>query len=181
VLQKTDPASIDAVKAALEQNLVTAGVRPANISSKGESRYGFDQHMVMIYVFLIVMACMLGGVGGLGLMTTMSLNVLERRRELGVMRAIGATPAALSLILVAEGCAIGVLSWSMAAIAAWPVSRGVGNLLVTKMFKSGLDFTFDGRGVVIWLALSVVLGAVASVFPAWQASRRPLREALGYE
>jgi putative ABC transport system permease protein len=181
VLQKTDPASIDAVKASLEQNLVAAGMRPANISSKGESRFGFDQHMVMIYVFLIVMACMLAGVGGLGLMTTMSLNVLERRREMGVMRAIGATPAALSLILVAEGCLIGVLSWAMAAVAAWPVSRGVGDLLLTVMFKTSLDFTFDGRGVVIWLALSIVLGAVASIVPAWQASRQPLREALGYE
>ena len=64
--------------------------------------------MLMIYVFLIVMSVILGGVGGLGLMTTMSLNVLERRREMGVLRAIGASPRAVWLIVVAEGVVIGV-------------------------------------------------------------------------
>ena len=65
--------------------------------------------MLMIYVFLIVMSGVLAGVGGLGLMTTMSLNVLERRREMGVLRAIGATPAAVWAIVVAEGAVIGAL------------------------------------------------------------------------
>ena len=43
--------------------------------------------MVMIYIFLIVMSGILAA-GGLGLMTTMNLNVLERRREMGVLRRL---------------------------------------------------------------------------------------------
>ena len=67
--------------------------------------------MAMIYWFLIVMSGILAGVGGLGLMTTMSLNVLERRREMGVLRAIGATPAMVWRLVVAEGAFVALLSW----------------------------------------------------------------------
>jgi len=111
----------------------------------------------------------------------MSLNVLERRREMGVMRAIGATPRAILLMLVAEGSIVGFASWAIAALAAWPLGKGLGNFLMTKMFKSGLDFTFELRGLAVWLAVSLILGAIASFVPAWDATRHPVREALSYE
>ncbi|MEA2235907.1 MAG: putative transport system permease protein [Thermoanaerobaculia bacterium] len=181
VLDKTDPASIDRVKSLLEDNLGRAGIKAVSMTSKGDNRFGFDQHMLMIYVALIIMSGMIGGVGGLGLMTTMSLNVLERRREMGVMRAIGATPRAIWLMLVAEGGIVGFVSWAVAALAAWPLGKGLGDFLVAKLFKSGLDFTFEIRGLVIWLVISLVLGAIASFIPAWDSTRHPVREALSYE
>jgi putative ABC transport system permease protein len=79
-------------------------------------------------------------------MTTMSLNVLERRREMGVMRALGATPRIVWLMIVAEGVVIGVLSWTIAALLAWPSARRSG-FLVQMMFHSGLDFTFRAVGL----------------------------------
>ena len=135
----------------------------------------------MIYVFLIVMSAIIGCVGGLGLMTTMSLNVLERRREMGVLRAIGATPRVVWLMVIAEGLVTGVLAWAIAAVLAWPVSKLVGDSLVVMLFHSGWDFRFEALGLVIWLLVSVVLGAVASFVPAWRASRATVREALAYE
>jgi putative ABC transport system permease protein len=137
--------------------------------------------MLMIYIFLIVMSCILAGVGGLGLMTTMSMNVLERRREMGVLRAIGASPKIVWLIVVAEGAVIGLLSWALAALAAWPVSKAIGNLMVRLAFKSGLDFFFELRGLLIWLAVSIGLCVIASFVPAWHASRGSVRDAIGYE
>ena len=145
------------------------------------SRFAYDEHMLMIYVFLIVMSVIIGGVGGLGLMTTMSLNVLERRREMGVMRAIGATPKTIWLMIVAEAIVIGLMSWAIAAILAWPVSKALGDLLVRAMFRSGLDFTFEPLGLLIWIVVSISLSAVASFLPAWKASRVTVREALAYE
>jgi putative ABC transport system permease protein len=137
--------------------------------------------MLMIYVFLIVMSAILAGVGGLGLMTTMSLNVLERRREMGVLRAIGATPKAVWLIVVTEGMVIGVLSWAIAALLAWPVGRAVGDIVVLHLFRTALNFVFLPSGLLVWLAVSLTLSALASFLPAWHASRRPIREAIGYE
>jgi putative ABC transport system permease protein len=181
VLEKTDAASIESVRAGLDRNLELEGVRALSSSSKAESRFGFDQHMLMIYVFLIIVSSVLAGVGGLGLMTTMSLNVLERRREMGVMRAIGASPSVVWLMIVAEGGLMGVMSWTLAVLAAWPVSKLLGDVLVTAMFRTGLDFSFEARGIFIWLGVSVVLGGVASFLPAWRASRLSVREALAYE
>jgi putative ABC transport system permease protein len=180
-LDKTDPDSINSVKSNLDRNFENEGVRARGSMSKADTRFSFDQHMLMIYVFLIVMSSIIGGVGGLGLMTTMSLNVLERRREMGVLRAIGATSWAVWLIVVVEGLIIGVLSWVIAALAAWPVSKAIGDLLVGMLFRSGLDFTFEPLGLLIWLVISIVLSAAASFLPAWQASRSTVHEALAYE
>ena len=180
-LADTDPDSIAKFKANLDRNLEQQGVRARGSSSKSESRFAFDQHMLMIYVFLIVMSAIIGGVGGLGLMTTMSLNVFERRREMGVMRALGATPKIVWLMIVAEGVVIGLLSWTIAVLFAWPVSKVLGDLLVRVMFRSGLDFTFEPLGVLIWMLVSISLSAAASFFPAWKASRVTVREALAYE
>src|SRR6185436_17361763 len=161
-LDNDDPDSISALKADLDRNLEQQGVRARASSTKSESRFGFDQHMLMIYVFLIVTSAIVGGVGGLGLMTTMSLNVLERRREMGVMRALGATPRVIWLMIVAEGIVIGLLSWAIAALLAWPISKAIGDFLVQVMFRSGLDFTFEPVGLVIWLLVSIGLSALAS-------------------
>jgi putative ABC transport system permease protein len=180
-LEKTDADSINQLKASLDRNLEEQSVRALSSASKADQRYSYDQHMVMIYIFLIVMSGILAGVGGLGLMTTMSLNVLERRREMGVLRAIGARPAVVWLIVITEGLVIGVLSWALATLAAWPISKAIGDLLLNLMLKVGLDFLFEPSGPLIWLGISICLGMIASFLPAWQASRRPVREAIGYE
>ena len=180
-LDQTNEDSVEAVRAALDRNLEQQGMRARSSSTTTETRFVFDQHMLMIYVFFIVMAAIVGTVGGLGLMTTMSLNVLERRREMGVLRAIGATPRIVWLMVIAEGLVIGVLSWVIAAVLAWPVSKIVGDTFVRALFRGGLDFSFEALGLAIWLMISVVLSAAASFVPAWRASRVTVREALAYE
>ncbi len=180
-LARTDSAAVRRVEAVLERELEREGVRAHGSRSEADSRFGFDQHMVMIYVALLVMSAIIVGVGGLGLATTMSLNVLERRREMGVLRAIGATPRAVWVIVAAEGAVVGLLSGLVAALAAWPASKAIGDWLVGLMFNSGLDFRFEPRGLLIWLAASILLGTAASFLPAWHASRGSVREALAYE
>jgi putative ABC transport system permease protein len=100
---------------------------------------------------------------------------------MGVLRAIGASPSMVWLIVAAEGVMIGLLSWALAAILAWPLSKALGDLMVGLMFKSGMNFSFEPAGLLIWLAVSIGLGAVASFLPAWRASLLPVREAIEYE
>ncbi len=180
-LDRSDPESIDRFREALDPNLESQGIRPLSVTSNAESRFGFDQHMLMIYIFLIVMSVIIGGVGGLGLMTTMSLNVLERRREMGVLRAIGASPRVVWSIVAAEGLVIGLMSFVLAAALAAPTSAALGNFVSAVMFNSELSFAFDLDGRALWFAASLGLSAAASFLPAWHASRSPVREALGFE
>ena len=181
VLDKTDSVSINSVKDNLERSLKQEGVRILGSTSQADFRFAVDQHMLMIYVVLVVISGIIMAVGGLGLATTMSLNVMERRREMGVIRAIGARSSTVWLIIVTEGVVVGVLSWALAALAAWPVSKFVGDALVRLMFNSTLNFLFQLQGLFIWLAVSVCLSAVASFLPAWSASKITVREALTYE
>jgi len=180
-LDRSDAASIDRFREVLDPSLEAEGIRALSTTSTAESRYGFDQHMLMVYIFLVVISVIIGGVGGLGLMTTMSLNVLERRREMGVLRAIGASSRSVWLIVVTEALAIGVMSFLIAAVIAGPVSRLLGDFVARAMFRSGLNFLFDPSGLAIWFVVSLILSALASFIPAWNASRAPVREALGFE
>ena len=180
-LDRSDSESIDRFREALDPSLEAEGIRALSTTSTAESRYGFDQHMLMVYIFLVVMSVIIGGVGGLGLMTTMSLNVLERRREMGVLRAIGASSRSVWLIVVTEALAIGVMSFLIAAVIAGPLSRLLGDFVARAMFRSGLNFLFDPNGPAIWFVVSLILSALASFLPAWNASRAPVREALGFE
>jgi putative ABC transport system permease protein len=165
-LDDATPAAMPAAKERLDASLDAEGIRALASNSRYDGRRGFDEHMLMIYVFLLVMALILGAVGGLGLATTMSLNVLERRREMGVLRAIGASPGLVLRMVLLEGAAVGLMSGILAAILAWPVSQGIGDLLVTLMFRTRLDFVFEPLGLLSWLAISIVLGVVASAVPA---------------
>ena len=145
------------------------------------SRYSLDQHMLMIYVFLLIVAGMLAAVGGLGLVTATSLNVLDRRRELGVLRAIGATPATVAGIVAIEAVAIAVLSAAIAEVSAWGVTTALGRLFAVAIFRGRFDLAFPAVGPAAWLAIAVVLSISASLIPALGASRRSVREAVTYE
>jgi putative ABC transport system permease protein len=97
------------------------------------------------------------------------------------LRAIGATPAIIGLMVLLEGCTMAALAWALAVAGALPVSRALGNLLTGALFHGRLDFHVEAAGLLIWLAASLLLAALASALPAWQASRCTVREALGYE
>ncbi len=135
----------------------------------------------VIVVLLLIMAVLLAVIGGLGLMGTMSINVLERTREIGVMRAIGASNASVRQVFIVEGVIIGLLSWAVGAILAYPISKLLSDAVGIQFLSVPLDYTFSIGGVVIWLVVVIVLSALASFLPAWNASRLTVREVLAYE
>jgi hypothetical protein len=150
-----------------------------------DDRYAFDQHMLMIYVFLIIVGVVLAAVGTLGLTTTTSLNIVDRRRELGVLRAIGATPAMVGGIVVLEALSVAVLAWMLGVMLAWPITAGLGRLMSELMalvkMRGGLIVSLSPIGIATWFGLSTTIAIVSSLVPAISASRRSIREAISYE
>jgi putative ABC transport system permease protein len=176
-----DTASILETRRTLEKNLSAAGIRSAASMSMAERRRVIDEHNSVIYAFLIIMAMLIVVVGGLGLMTVMSINVMERRREIGVMRAIGATRNQVLLLILVEGSFIGILSWILSVPLSTLISRTLGNLAASRILRTHLEFTPDPAGILIWLMIVLLFGAAASFLPAWNASRTTVRELIEYE
>ncbi len=134
-----------------------------------------------IIIALIVMALLMAIVGGLGLAGTMSLNVIERTREIGIMRAIGASNSMILQIFLGEGLLIGILSWFFGTSLSVPVSKLLSDALGGLFFRQPLTYNFSFGGVGIWLGLSMLLAILASFFPAWNATRVSVREVLAHE
>ena len=135
----------------------------------------------LFVLFVGVMAGLIALVGGLGLTGTMSINVLERTREIGVMRAIGASNWNIQTIVIVEGMVIGLISWVVSIGLSIPITgvlcAGVGVAIL------GMPMTpvYGLTGIGIWLAGILVIGALASALPAHHASSLTVRDTLAYE
>jgi len=127
------------------------------------------------------MAVLIALVGGLGLMGTMSINVLERTREIGVMRAVGASDGAVLRVFVVEGLFIGLLSWLAGILLSLPISKLLSDVVGVSFLDEPLIYTFSLRGALLWLGLVLLLAGLASLLPAWNAARLTVREVLAYE
>lgn len=131
--------------------------------------------------FLLIMAGLTALVGSIGLTGTLSLNVLERTREIGVMRAIGATDRAIMRLVIVEGMLIGLISYVLAALLALPISRLMANTISQSLFGTPAASALTTRGFIAWLGLAMLLSAFASLLPARSATRLTVREVLAYE
>ena len=135
---------------------------------------------VVVYLML-AMAVLAAIVGSVGLASTMSINVVERAREIGVMRAIGAASATVLGIFVVEGMLVGVLSWLLALPFSYPGARVFSSAVGQSLMNIPLDFRFSAVGALGWLLVVVTLSALASLWPALRATQVSVREALAYE
>jgi putative ABC transport system permease protein len=166
---------------ALEQQFRDRGFRVEIMQTVAELESVITLFFDVVIVFLLAMAALLGLVGGLGLMGTMSINVIERLREIGVMRAIGASDRAVLRIVLLEGIIIGLLSWLIGGALALPTSYLLTTQVGTLLLRAEPNYTFSWGGTLLWLVTVVVLAVVASFLPARSASRVTVREVLSYE
>jgi putative ABC transport system permease protein len=111
----------------------------------------------------------------------MSINVLERTREIGVLRAIGAPNRSVAQVFILEGVAIGVLSWMLGALLAIPMTQGLNAAVGGAVMGVPLTYAYSMPGLWLWLGAVIGLSAVASFIPARNASRLTVREVLAYE
>jgi putative ABC transport system permease protein len=159
----------------------TQGMEPAILQSIAEVRETNKLVFNAIMYLMLAMAVLAAIVGSIGLMSTMSINVVERGREIGVMRAIGATSVSIIGIFIAEGVLLGVLSWGLAVPLSYPGAFVFNNLVSNTLFQIPLDFDYSVGGAALWLVIVTVLSALASLWPALSATQVSVREALAYE
>ncbi|MFA6455546.1 MAG: FtsX-like permease family protein [Bacteroidota bacterium] len=144
-------------------------------------RNAISEHMGVLVNSLLAMAILMALVGALGLTSTMSMNILERKREIGVMRAIGASPKTISNLVLVEGLIAGIMSIFFAFFFSLILSFYLGEFIGSMAFRSPLSLTVSQPGIFLWIIIILFGSLAATYFPARSASRITTREALAYE
>jgi putative ABC transport system permease protein len=182
MIQGTDQnlATQKAIEADMREYFETKGIEISYSAAAIEDRQQASAQFGVLTQILLIMTVLMAFVGSMGLSGTLSINVIERRREIGVMRAVGASSRDVGFIFTGEGLILGLTSWALAL----PIGLSVGPIFVTALgdvidFPAQYYLTLNG--VWIWLGIVVVLSVLASWVPARRATRISVNESLAYE
>ena len=156
----------------IEVSSITTGNRINEASTDGFN---------ILTTFLLILAILIALVGSIGLTGTMSMNIMERTREIGIMRSIGASDRELIKMVLVEGVIIGWMSWGIGALLSFPISVVMSNSITQALFGAPSSLSFSVTGFVIWLVVVTVLSVFSSITPARNATRLTIREVLAYE
>lgn len=126
-------------------------------------------------IFLLIMAILTAIVGSIGLTGTMSINVLERNREIGVMMTSGAVN-----VVIIEGLIIGLIARILAIGLSFPISSLPLAVIREVMMGPAITLSFTPLGILFSPGV-VLLSVFSSILPARNTTRLMINEPLAYE
>jgi putative ABC transport system permease protein len=176
-------AAVMAMKRNIEAAIAGSDLDVLYVMSQAERVKVIFDHLNIVLSTIVMLSLLVLIVSALGMASATGINVQERTREIGVMRAIGATPQMIFQQFVAEGMIVSVISIALGLLLAWPLSQLAAVFFGRLMLGDGaaLRLAISGEGLVIVLATTLVFGWVASRLPARGAVRASTRDALAYE
>jgi len=140
--------------------------------------------MGMLQTVLIAIASIALVVASIGIMNTMLTSVMERTREIGIMKAIGATNKDVMSIFIIEGLLLSLIGGASGIILGIIGSRGVAAAL-SNMGPGGggmpLEPVITFMAIALGLSVSMIVGLLSSIYPAWKAAKMSPIEAVRYE
>ena len=120
-------------------------------------------------------------VGGVGLMNTMYTSVLERTREIGILKAVGATDGQVMTLFLIDSGLMGLIGGSLGLIVGAVLSLFGTRLLGPALGVGSFQPVFHASLIIGVLAASFVIGALSGAWPVWRAARLNPVEALAAE
>ena len=181
VLDNHDPANQKLMSEKLDQYFRDLGYQLREAKTGKSTMQRASEYLDILIAFLLIMAILTASVGSIGLAGSMSMNVLERTREIGIMRSIGAVDKKIMEMVIIEGTVVGVISWFLGCIVSITITFLLNNIISVTIFNSPIQVIFTWTGYTLWLMLVLALSAVASILPARNAARLTIREVLAYE
>lgn len=157
------------------------GYKVSEVKAGKATQDSIIEYIDILVTFLLIMALLTAVVGSIGLAGTLSMNVMDRTREIGVLRAIGGYNRFVMKLVIIEGLLISLISYSLGVVLSFPITRMLSDIVSLAIFDSPAEFAFTLQGFLIWLVLVILLAVLASVAPARSASRMTIREVLAYE
>ena len=151
------------------------------ITTPEELLASFGTILNIITGFLVGVAAISLLVGGIGIANTMYTSVLERTREIGTMKAVGAKNSDILLIFLIESGLIGLVGGLIGLGLGYGAAKAVEYIAVTQLNTTLLQAASPLWLVAGCLAFGFIIGSVSGVAPAWQAARVKPVDALRYE
>lgn len=138
----------------------------------------FEQGILVFQIILSAASFLIALVGALGLLTTLSMSVFERQKEIGVMRSIGAGSSTVAAQFLTEGLLVGFISW----LVGIPLAYGITLLLLD---VTNLNETFNpslpAAALITGFIGIMAIATVASLWPSISASRKTVSDILRYQ
>lgn len=162
----------------IDAHLLAAGAGVDRVQPLSELRTAMGDHIVILVRALLALACVMATVGGLGLASTLSISVLERTRELAVMKTLGATQARLIGMVLGEAQTVALLSVAAAFALSLPLTWALDGLIGQLGFVAPLPFAVSPWAMLAWVTLVLLVSLTAAWFPARRAAQLPIALAL---
>lgn len=180
VLSEDDDVRIAETAQQVSVALTQAGIAMEQLTTEATLAAAQSGHVTILIVALKAMALLMAAVGSIGLAASQGSSVVERTREFGIMRTIGASGGALMRNILAEGLMIAFLSLPPALLVGVPLGYSIGQLVGTLSFGLPLPLTVSTTAIAIWALVLAVGSILASLAPAQQAARLTIRQTLAY-
>jgi putative ABC transport system permease protein len=171
-----DGPFVESTLAAIEKRY--RDLSPGMLAAYADKESSLEASKILT-ILLYAMTVIVATIGGIGVANTLTLNVLERRREIGVMRAVGGRNGHLIQVFLTEALAMGGAGFLLGVLLGWPLARLLVWLMEQVLFP--LDFTFPMDVVATALLFTLALTMLASIGPALGAARLKVSHALRYE
>lgn len=181
VTDDSSPDRQDQVLGALQAAYDQEGYAILNAATTTETRGSVSEQLDILFTLLMSMVALIAVVGGLGLAITVSLNVIDRTREIGILRSMGARSPVIRRMVLLESILVAILSWLIGAALSVPLGIWIGSELGVILSGRPLMYIFSSTGLGAWLGLVILVAILASILPANQAARMTIRQALNYE
>ena len=175
-----DQAFAKEITKKLKDNFELHHMKVAGSQIQLDQRATNEWQFSLVTSMLLALSIIVAIVGAIALMGALSIGVIERTKEIGVLRAVGARSPTIMRIFVMEGVLQGLLSWLIAVPISLLISPGAAKTMGTVMFGATLDYQYNWMAVFIWLGIVVVISILASIFPARGATRISVRDSLAY-
>jgi putative ABC transport system permease protein len=173
-------AFTDDVTTRLKNLFEDRGMKVVQSQTQAATRQTNQFQFGIVVYMMLALSIIVALVGGIALMGALSIGVIERTKEIGVLRAVGARSRTILGIFVMEGVLQGVFSWMLAVPVSLLGSPSLAAALGKTMFGATLDYQYDWLAVVIWFGIMLLIAALASIIPASGATRISVRDSLAY-
>jgi putative ABC transport system permease protein len=176
--RSADAKARDEVTRRVEQVLADSNAAVRAVLPFSELRTAIGDHLLILVRSLVSIAFTFALVGILALATAIGTSVLERTREIGVMKTLGANRRRLLAIFLREGLVTGAISWVVAFAFALPLTAKIERVLGEMAFQVPLPFVVSPVALGSWFFLVCAFSLLAAWLPARRAAAITVREAL---